>query len=110
MTTYNVKQGDAGTFTPQSFLEDGAGAAVNLAGATVRFVMRAHGADTAKVAAAAEVVGDGSTGEVRYEWQAADLDTPGVYRAEWEVTYTGGAVETFPADGYITVVVVPDLD
>jgi hypothetical protein len=107
--TYYAKRGDAGSTTPETFLLNGSGGAVILTGASVRFLMRAADSSTPKVAAAAQIV-DAATGQVRYTWIAADLDTPGVYRAEWEVTYSGGAKETFPADGWIAVVVRDHLD
>lgn len=109
MKTYYVKTGDTGSPTPQTFLEDANGDGVDLNGAVVRFLMRAVGTATPKVAADAEIV-DASTGEVRYAWAEGDLDTPGVFRAEWEVTYSGGDQETFPSDGWIEAVVRADLD
>ena len=39
-------------------------------------------------------------------WQPGDLDTPGAYQAEVEVTYTGGAVQTF---GPVSFYVQPQL-
>lgn len=108
--TIYAKKRDAGSFTPKTVLLDSAGNPVNLTGASVRFLMRSDEASTPKVAAAAAIVGAATNGEVRYTWVVNDLDTPGVYRAEWEVTYAGGAKETFPADGYIPVVIRPDLD
>jgi hypothetical protein len=109
MATYFAKTGDAGSTTPDTFLEKGNGTPVNLTGATVKFIMREIGAGSAKVNAAATVV-DAATGQVRYSWTTNDLDTPSSYQAEWEVTYSGGAKETFPADGYIYVVIRDDLD
>ena len=109
MATYYAVRGDIGSSTPASFLEDGDGNAVLLTGAAVRFLMALPGAPDPKVAAEAEIV-DEDTGQVRYTWTEEDLDAPGVYRGEYEVTYEGGAVETFPPDGWITVVVRDDLD
>ena len=108
MATYYVKQNDVGSVTPQTFLQDANGDAVNLTSASVRFLMAAPGVDPV-VAEDAEVV-DADTGEVRYTWLEGDLDDAGYYRAEWEVTYSNDAVETFPADGYISVVIREDLD
>jgi hypothetical protein len=109
MSTYFVKRGDVGSPTPETFLVDGRGEAVDLTAIQgVRFLVRAFSGGFPKVAADAEVI-DADTGQVRYTWAEGDLDTPGVFTAEWEVTYAGGAKQTFPADGWISVEVWRDL-
>jgi hypothetical protein len=42
-------------------------------------------------------------------WQAADTTTPGLYNAEWEVTFTDGTVATFPNERYLLVEMKADL-
>jgi hypothetical protein len=74
----------------------------------VRFHMVPLGGGTAKVDAAAVVV-DGPTGVVRYDWVTADTDTEGAYNCEVEVTFSNGAVETFPNSTYLRVDVLADL-
>jgi hypothetical protein len=101
-----VKEGDAGSILGQTLKRDGA--AVNLTGASVRFVMSKSPTSTPKVDAAATIV-DASAGKVRYTWQAADLNAPGRYIAEWQVTFSGGAIETYPVGGYLRIQVDPDL-
>jgi len=46
---------------------------------------------------------------VRYQWSEGDTDTPGVYEAEFEVTYDGGAVETFPNANYRIIEIVRQI-
>lgn len=96
-------------------LEDADGTEANLSGASVRFIMTPKSEDvgsTPTVDAAATVV-DAPTGVVEYAWQAADTDTIGKYRAEWEVTFGDGGVETFPngtgSNAYIEVIITGDL-
>ena len=105
---FHIKSGDT-TPVITATLTDSAGAAVNLTGATVRFVMRKGGAATAKVAAAATVV-SAPAGTVSYTWLAANTNDPGIYSACWEVTFSGGTIQTFPNAGYTSVAVLPDLD
>ncbi|ELY49882.1 hypothetical protein [Natronorubrum bangense] len=50
------------------------------------------------------------TGVVVYEWRPQDTASPGVYRAEWRVTYDDGAVETFPNSGYLTIYVTSNVE
>lgn len=89
-------------------IEAPAGTAVDLTGTTVRFHMKLPGASSAKVDAAANI--DSATdGEVSYTWQSGDTDTAGLYLAEFEVTFAGSVVRTFPVDDYLYVNVLPDL-
>lgn len=76
-------------------LTDASGAAVNLTGAQIRFRMANLKGETV-VDAAAAIEGDPLLGIVRYDWTAGDTATPGTYKAEWVVTFTGGVVQTYP--------------
>lgn len=71
------------------------GVAFGLTTSTVKFKMRAIGASTLKVDAAAVVV-SAPAGTVRYDWAAADLDTPGDYIGWWEVTLPSDKVQDHP--------------
>jgi hypothetical protein len=90
-------------------LEDANGNPVGLAGATVRFHMKAFGASTLTVDAAA-VVTDAVKGIVVYSWVPADTTTAGTYYGEVEVTYGDATVETFPNNSYFTIIIREDLD
>ncbi len=81
--------------------------AVDLTGATVRFHMK-DSSGAIKVDAAATIK-TANPGVVQYDFTAADTDTEGTFTAEFEVTYGDGSIETFPNDGYITVVIKADL-
>jgi hypothetical protein len=110
---FSIKQNDTAPSIAAT-LKDSGGLPVDLTGAQVKFIMatRPNGAqvehDAAKVDAAASIV-DAAAGEVRYDWQATDTDTAGVFDAEWEVTYASGAVETFPSGEYLIIKVLEDL-
>lgn len=77
----------------------------------VRFIMRdrSQPSGAPKVNAPAVVV-DAARGSVRYDWAAGDTDTPGVYHAEWQVTYSDGRKQTFPTLTYHVITVLADLD
>ena len=90
-------------------LTDYAGNKVNLTGATARFHMKKYGASSLKVDAAA-TVSSALNGKVTYDWSASDTDTAGTYYGEIEITYSDSKVETFPNNGYFTIIINEDLD
>lgn len=112
MPTYTVKRGDTAPVVTDT-LEDSTGAAVNLTGATVKFHMATWDLATVVIAAGTvTAIGGGAldaSGGVQYQWQAGDTLLRGVYKAEWQVTFAGGAVETWPNDGYAVVDIPGDV-
>lgn len=109
---YYLKRGDTAR-SIQVTLRDPDDAAVNLSSASgVKFIMRlksARGSATPKVAAPAVVV-TAASGIVRYDWTAADVDTPGTYYAEWEVTWPSSKPDTYPSNGYNEIIIQQDLN
>jgi hypothetical protein len=57
----------------------------------------------------AAVIVTPADGTVRYDWQAGDTAPAGRFLAEFEVTYSDGAIETFPNAGALVVRIDPDL-
>ncbi len=106
-TTVKFKQNDTLPNLDVTLVDDD-DAAINVSGATIRFLMRAPGSTTTKVDAAGSIV-SAADGQVRYSWAAGDLDTVGSYDAEFQVTFGSGGVRTFPTDGYLRIVVRDDL-
>jgi len=92
----------------QAVLKDGSDNVVNLTGTTVNFHMRKIGATTAKVDGSA-IISDATGGTVYYNWSTGDTDTLGSYEAEFEVTYIGGEIETFPNNRYIEIEITDDI-
>jgi len=116
--TFQSKVGDTGPAI-QSTLRDWNGVVVDVTGATIKFKMkmrepvRGRGGLTRLVGLKVDGVGaivNGTGGIVNYQWVAGDLDTPGTYDAEWEITFGSGIIETFPRPGFIVVLVEGDLD
>lgn len=106
--TAYLKQNDTAP-TLDAILTNAAGDAVNVTGATVRFHMQLLGETVLKVDAPAVVV-DAEAGHVRYVLQEGDTDTPGRYKAEYEVTFLDGSVETFTnTPTQLRVVITPEL-
>lgn len=68
----------------------------------VRFQMRRADDKVYTINAVAQIV-DPVAGTVRYVWGASDLNVPGEYLVQWEVTYAGGRIETTDPPIPITV-------
>lgn len=105
--TFYIKQNDT-VPSIRATLQNGNGDPVDLINATVRFHMRAIGANNTTVDAAAVVV-SAEAGIVQYNWIADDTDRIGSYQAEFEVTYPDSTVETFPNDGYVRIEIIDDI-
>lgn len=115
---YVLKQGD--TAPPIYILcEDENGPAI-LTGVLVGFRMRQVDGTKLVIGAAAAVNSTAidphpDAGWVRYDLQADGTDTnvPGLFRAEVRVTYAPGtpqqAVETFPSEDYVDIIIRPNL-
>ena len=104
---FSIRQNDTSP-SLQALLKDADRNPIDLTGASVRFHMKAVGG-AVKVDAAMTVV-DQDNGVVQYDWVTGDTDTVGTYNVEFEVTYSDGAIETFPNKGNLTVNVTKELN
>ena len=105
---FRIKTNDTGPVLSVT-LTDANGNGIGLAGASARFHMKAFGATSLKIDAPATIIDD-VNGVVKYDWVAGDTDTAGTYYGEIEVTYGDATVETFPNNGYFTIIIKEDLD
>ena len=90
-------------------LTDANDAAVNLTGSTVKFNMRVDPAGTTKVSLQGVTIEDAEAGQVSYSWTSSDTDTADDFEAEFQVTFAGGAVQTFPGRNWIAVHIIDDI-
>lgn len=102
-----VKRGDTAP-VPVMTVKDSEGVPVSLAGATVLFIMAAKRTREVVLSRVATVT-DAAAGKVSLTWQPGETDTAGEYDVELQVTYAGGAIQSFPTRGYIQCTVIPDL-
>jgi len=102
-----VKRGDVGVVFSDRLTADGE--PIVLTGADVLFVLRPKSGATEAFTGAAVVV-DELDGKVTYATVAGDLDVPGFYRQEWEITFDTGDRYTVPSDGWNDVQIVDDLN
>jgi len=106
MTFYIKRRDTSPAF--RAILKDAAGVAVDITGNLgVRFhLFSKYGV---QIVDAAATVNDAAAGDVQYEWQTADTVLAGIFKAEFEVTYSDGTIETFPNNGYEKVYIDEDL-
>lgn len=85
-------------------LKDDDGAPFDLSPvATVKFQMRKLDDRRYTVDAEADIVGTVTEGNVSYDWDDNDLDVPGEYIGQWELTYLDGRIQTTHPANTITV-------
>ena len=90
-------------------LTDANDAAVNLTGVTVKFSMRVDPAGATKVDLGGATIENSEAGQVSYAWTTDDTDAADDYEAEFQVTFAGGAVQTFPGRNWIAVHIIDDI-
>ncbi len=94
----SVRRWKRGATSPaiSDVLQDSDGTPLDLTGATVTFWMGPLSGTVVQLGTATIT---GAT--VTYSWGTADLDTPGLNGAYWQIVYSGGAIEKMPAGGTI---------
>lgn len=100
MATFYIKQNDTRPALYAQLLQDGS--VIDLTGCTVKLAIRGLPLRDVDIT-------DAETGNVRYDWIAADTANAGIYEAEFEVTFPDGSVQTFPNNGYITIVITEEV-
>ena len=111
---YFIKTGDTGSPFVTT-LENSAGTAVDIQGASVLFKMAPLSGGTLTLVGTCTVlqVGagtvDGSRGQVSFNWPTGGVATADWYRGEFEVTYMSGTIQSFPNSGYALISVEEDL-
>jgi hypothetical protein len=106
--TFYIKQNDT---RPELgvFLRDDKDRSINITGATVKFNMRNASDNTVTVDNGSVTTVSSTAGQVKYSFSTSDTDTSGNFDGEFQVTFVGGQVETFPNDGYIKVIITDDV-
>ncbi|WP_041274639.1 BppU family phage baseplate upper protein [Desulforamulus reducens] len=99
--TFTIKRNDTRTALKAKLINR-SGNPVELAGATVRFVMNNGISRDALII-------DEPNGEVLFVFRPGDTSHSGIYKAEFRVTYPDGNRETFPNNGHIPVYIYPNL-
>jgi hypothetical protein len=103
--TFYIKRGDTLFFL--EYVLDGP-TGLDLTGAAVLFKMRARNGALVFSRAGTVAVATG-TPTVAYAWQAGDTATAGLFEGEFEITFPGGRIKTFPDPGFIPIRISEDI-
>lgn len=104
MATVTIKRNDTKD-NIKATLSNESGA-VDLTGATVRFLMSKKG--VVKVDRQVQIQ-DAVNGIVWMVFDQGDTDEAGSFQAEFEVTFSDARIETFPNDGFFLINIINDL-
>ncbi len=114
MADFTIKRNDLLPLL-EAILKDADDNPVDLTDATgVVFHMREEDTETLKIDGVDGAIDSNpQTGKVSFVWRWLDpdfdTDTSGIFLGEFEVTWTGGKIQTFPSQGYISIEIVDDL-
>lgn len=113
MADFTIKRNDL-LPTLEAILKDADDNPVDLTDATgVVFHMREEDTNLLKIEdGPTNIDANPQTGKVIFPWRTngnKDTDTSGLFLGEFEVTWTGGQIQTFPSKGYISVEIIDDL-
>lgn len=101
-----IKRGDTRNCI-KAVLKGANGSVVDLTGCAVRFLMAPF--NRLPTIDREAHIEDAGNGEVWMVWAPGETDAAGFYQAEFEVTYQDGKRETFPNNGYISLLIQNDL-
>jgi hypothetical protein len=101
-----IKRGDTRNCI-KAVLKDASGTPVDLTDCSVSFHMAPL--NRPAVISRAAHIENAATGEIWLVWAPGETDIAGIFRAEFEVVYQDGRRETFPNNGYISLLIQNDL-
>ena len=105
---FNIKRNDTLPSVSGTLL-DPDGNAVNLTGATVKFIYRLSTEPRSAAVSGSVVLVDENNGVVRFDWTDGDTDVPGIYFAEFETTFGTGEVQTTPNTSNLILRIFDDV-
>lgn len=105
-----LKRNDTRPVLSVTLVEGSPATAINLTTATsVKMYMRKQ-ADTGTVyLTKTAAITDAINGVINITFSTGELAAVDTYAAEFEITWTGGGIETVPNSGYKTIQIIPDL-
>lgn len=83
------------------------GIAINLADATVKFLL--HNTALQTLLEGPATIIDAAAGKVAFSFSETQTSVEGIYLFEWEITFLNGRKLTVPDDSYHTLTIIKDL-
>jgi hypothetical protein len=83
--------------------------AVNITNSSVYFCRKLRNS-TISPTSGAMTIENATGGIARYDWAAGDTNTPGIYSAEFAITFSDGRQLTFPNDGFMLFEIAKDIN
>lgn len=105
---FTIGQGDTASKLSSQLL-DADSNPVNIQGGSVRFRMLELAGGTVLTVDAGATIVNGTIGEVEFAFGTLHTAAAGWYQGQWEVTYAGGSIQTFPEPGYILILIEEQL-
>jgi len=96
--------GDTQPFEYELKWDDGTAIDLRTA-ASVYFIMRIDDGTADDVNAACTIT-DAQNGKVAYSWTSGDVDTGGMYKYRYKITYTSGKTLTVPSNDILWLYIV----
>jgi hypothetical protein len=108
MADWILVAGDSEPYLEEQFTYSN-GEAVDIEGATIRFIVRSPTATEPVKLTGEIVITNAKEGKLYYAPTVADTTDIGNYMANWHVTFPGGEEQTFPTEGYLWLQIQPNL-
>lgn len=87
----------------------GSEVAINLTGATIKFLARKVDDPLTTITGNCTIVGTATLGQVKYQWAVGDTAVAGDYQFEFQITFGDGRKGTAPTQGYYTLTITDDI-
>lgn len=84
--------------------------AFNLSAVTACTFSMADDCGNLKIASMTATISSYSGGCIQYDWVTGDTDTPGKYKAEFELYFSDGKKTTVPTLGVIEITILKDVN
>ncbi len=110
MSVFKIKRNDTKPYLAVQFT-DAVGSAIDLTNTTsISFNLATNDNQFTSVLSGNCIVTGSTTGNVQYQWSAADTNRSGLYLGEFEATFSDASILTLPSDNSLVIKINEDYD